>query len=90
VSYNIDSTIVLECDAKISVEDVLRFRAFDDLPEDHFLEDGLAPAVDGFHAITAEEFRWRGELSGSYWDEVFCEHIAPKIVGRIKFEVVKQ
>lgn len=83
MSYNIDSTAVLKCTAKMKATDVylLLAKHEDDLPECHFLEEmrGVAPDTDGFIQVD-KRFWWYGDGSGRAF-KFLCEKVAPCIVG---------
>lgn len=85
VSYNIDSTTVLRCEAKMKAADVARLlRKEDMLPESHFLEEmaDKEPDAAGFVEVD-ERFWWSGERSGTAHD-FLIKKVAPLILGTVE------
>ncbi len=84
VSYNIDSTTVLRCEAKMKATDVARLLRKGKLPQCHFLEEmaDKEPDADGFVAVD-ERFWWYGEGSGNAHD-FLIKKVAPLIVGTVE------
>ena len=85
VSYNIDSTTVICCEAKMKATDVARLlrKHADDLPESHFLDEMADKSDDDGFVAVDKRFWWSGEGSGNAFD-FLVKKVAPLIVGMVE------
>jgi len=91
MSYNIDHVECTVLDAWMYAKDIVEFESdLYYLPEDTFLEDIAAAAHNALikgkpkTRIQLRGMQWRGEGSGSTFEDTFVKQIAPKIMGHVE------